>query len=74
MGHVAIHLESLGKRYRIGRRERYLTMRDRLANALTSPARWFYSNAAGKSDSGASDIGMFRNVSFLPRRSGERRR
>ena len=28
---IAIHVESLGKRYRIGRRARYLTLRDHLA-------------------------------------------
>ncbi len=64
MSHVAIHVESLGKRYRIGGRERYLTMRDRLANALKSPARWFRSNGAGNSGGGPRHIWALRNVSF----------
>src|SRR6266853_582807 len=64
MSHVAIHVESLGKRYRIRGRERYLTMRDRLANALKSPARWFRSNGAGNSGGGPRHIWALRNVSF----------
>src|SRR5216684_6293952 len=64
MSHVAIHVESLGKRYRIGGRERYLTMRDRLANALKSPARWFRSNGAGNSGGGPRYIWAMRNVTF----------
>src|SRR5216683_4361005 len=64
MSHVAIHVESLGKRYRIGGRERYLTMRDRLANALKSPARWFRSNGARNSDGGPRHIWALRNVTF----------
>jgi lipopolysaccharide transport system ATP-binding protein len=64
MSNVAIHVESLGKRYRIGGRARYLTMRDRLANVLKSPARWFRSNGAGNSDGGPRHIWALRNVSF----------
>ncbi len=60
----SIHVESLGKRYRIGGRARYLTMRDRLANVLKSPARWFRSNGVGNSDSGPRHIWALRNVSF----------
>ena len=44
MTNTAILVESLGKRYRIGAREQYHTMRDRLTNALTAPARWFGSS------------------------------
>jgi len=64
MSNVAIHVESLGKRYRIGGRARYLTMRDRLANVLKSPARWFRSNGVGNSDSGPRHIWALRDVSF----------
>src|SRR6267142_4905974 len=64
MSSVAIHVESLGKRYRIGGRARYLTMRDRLANVLKSPARWFRSNGVGNSDSGPRHIWALRDVSF----------
>src|SRR5712692_4612624 len=64
MSHVAIHVESLGKRYRIGGRERYLTMRDRLANVLKAPARWLNLAGAGSSDGGPRHIWALRNVSF----------
>jgi lipopolysaccharide transport system ATP-binding protein len=64
MSHVAIHVDSLGKRYRIGGRARYLTMRDRLASALKSPARWFGSNGAASSERGPRHIWALRNVSF----------
>jgi ABC-type polysaccharide/polyol phosphate transport system ATPase subunit len=64
MSHIAIHLESLGKRYRIGGRARYRTMRDCLANALRSPARWFRADAASASKGGPRYIWALRNVSF----------
>jgi ABC-type polysaccharide/polyol phosphate transport system ATPase subunit len=63
MSHIAIHVESLGKRYRIGSRARYLTMRDRLTNALKSPARWFRAIGGG-SEGGPRHIWALRNVSF----------
>ena len=41
MSDVAIRVENLGKRYRIGQREAYKTLRDVLANAFTAPfGRW----------------------------------
>jgi ABC-type polysaccharide/polyol phosphate transport system ATPase subunit len=64
MNKEAIHVDSLGKRYRIGARERYHTMRDRLTNALTAPARWFSSNGAGASRKGPNHFWALRNVSF----------
>jgi hypothetical protein len=73
MTHVGIHVEFLAKLYRIGGRARYITMRDWFANELKSPARWFSSDVAGKSDPGARYIWMLRKDSFLPRRSGEKR-
>jgi lipopolysaccharide transport system ATP-binding protein len=40
MSNLAIRIEGLGKRYKIGvKRERYYTLRDSLMNALTSPFR-----------------------------------
>ena len=61
---VAIHMESLGKRYRIGRRARYLTLRERLTSVLKSPARWLRATSSGNSDSGPRYIWALRNVSF----------
>lgn len=40
---VAICCEGIGKRYRIGRRERYLTLRDALAEMVSAPLRRFAS-------------------------------
>ncbi len=41
MSRLAIHAENLGKEYRIGEREPYLSLRDVLARAVQSPARFF---------------------------------
>src|ERR1700722_2458037 len=61
---IAIHVESLGKRYRIGRRARYLTLRDHLTNACKAPARWLRGSTAGREASGPRYIWAMRNVSF----------
>jgi lipopolysaccharide transport system ATP-binding protein len=39
MNESVIHVEGLGKRYRIGERERYFALRDVLARALSTPFR-----------------------------------
>lgn len=39
MGNIAIRVEGLGKRYRIGELQRYKTLRDTLANAIYAPFR-----------------------------------
>jgi len=39
MSEAVIHVEGLGKRYRVGERERYLALRDVLARAFTAPFR-----------------------------------
>src|SRR5579862_77215 len=41
MSQVAIRIENLSKHYRLGRRERYLALRDVLTNTLTAPLRMF---------------------------------
>ncbi len=41
MSDVVIRVDNLGKRYRIGERERYQTLRDVLARAASAPARLF---------------------------------
>src|ERR1700674_5723154 len=64
MNNIAIHVESLGKRYRIGARERYHTLRDRLTNVLAAPSRWFSSNGDGDSGKGPTHFWALRNVSF----------
>ena len=64
MSNAAIHVDSLGKRYRIGARARYHTMRDRLAHALATPSRWFGSNPTEASGAGPTHFWALRNVSF----------
>src|SRR5580692_5098064 len=64
MNKIAIHVDSLGERYRIGARERYHTMRDRLTNALNAPARWLSSNGAEASRNGPTHFWALRDVSF----------
>jgi len=50
MSDVVIRAENLGKRYRIGERERYLALRDLLARAVSSPARLFASHKPSPSN------------------------
>ena len=40
MSDIAIRVEGLGKQYRIGRRERYQTLRDALTDTAARCARW----------------------------------
>ena len=39
MSDIAIHVENLGKLYRIGERQRYKALRDTLSDALYAPFR-----------------------------------
>jgi lipopolysaccharide transport system ATP-binding protein len=41
MSDIVIHADNLGKRYRIGERERYLALRDLIARAVSFPAHLF---------------------------------
>ena len=43
MGSAVIRTQNLSKRYRIGQRERYVTLRDILTRAMTAPFRLFRS-------------------------------
>ncbi len=40
MSNIAIRVEGLGKQYRIGKRERYKTLRDTLTDSVLAPFRW----------------------------------
>ncbi|MGH9681655.1 MAG: ABC transporter ATP-binding protein, partial [Candidatus Acidiferrales bacterium] len=54
---LAIHVESLSKRYRVGERERYFALRDVLMRLVTSPFR--------RNRNGSSDIlWALRDVNF----------
>jgi len=41
MSDIAVRIENISKSYRLGRRERYLALRDVLTNVLTAPVRVF---------------------------------
>ena len=71
MSDVAIHVENLGKRYRIGERERYLALRDVLTRAISAPARLFAprksassSNGNGNGNGDHSHIWALKDASF----------
>jgi lipopolysaccharide transport system ATP-binding protein len=57
----AIRVEGLGKRYRIGRPQRYLALRDRLAGILRAPARVLSRGTNGTSH-GHKEIWALRDV------------
>jgi ABC-type polysaccharide/polyol phosphate transport system ATPase subunit len=64
MSNVAIRVDTLGKRYRIGTRAQYHTMRDRLTHALTAPARWFGPTKSTTMTVDRTHFWALRNVSF----------
>src|SRR5439155_26178902 len=67
MNNIALRVDGLSKRYRIGeRKERHGTARDAIAAALTAPARW--ARRLGRGFTGrrteASTIWALKDVSF----------
>src|SRR6202167_4905673 len=69
MSDVVIHVDNLGKRYRIGERERYLALRDVLTRAMTAPARLFgprksTSSSNGNGNGDHSHIWALKDVAF----------
>jgi len=74
MSDIAIRVEGLGKRYRMGQRERYKTLRDTVTHAVSSPFRWVRALAASRARSGEKDrsdsFWALKDVSFdVPRGS-----
>lgn len=66
MSDVAIRVEGLGKLYRLGKRERYRTLRDTLVDSLTAPFRRLRS---GTSSTGEIEtIWALKDVSFEVKR------
>src|SRR5216683_2963443 len=63
MSETVIRCESLGKLYRIGRRERYKTLRDTLADTFSAPLRWRRNGTSGR-DSGDEAFWALKDVSF----------
>lgn len=52
MSDIVIRTEKLGKKYRLGERERYLALRDLLARAASAPARLFAPRSPPSSNNG----------------------
>src|SRR5207245_10087317 len=48
MGDIAIRVENLGKRYRLGQRLRYRTFRDAVSGVLSAPFRGVHSYLSGQ--------------------------
>jgi len=66
MSEIAIQVENLGKRYRIGeRRESYGTLKDTLTQALGAPLRVWRNRAHAKAE---AEIWALQNLSFDVRR------
>jgi lipopolysaccharide transport system ATP-binding protein len=64
MNSVVIHAENLGKRYRIGERERYLALRDVIARAASAPLCLFRSRNPSSPHGHPNHIWALKNVSF----------
>jgi lipopolysaccharide transport system ATP-binding protein len=64
MTDIVIRAEGLGKRYRIGERERYLALRDILGRAISAPARLFRPRKPSSPNGDATHIWALKDVSF----------
>jgi lipopolysaccharide transport system ATP-binding protein len=69
MSDYSIRVQDLGKKYRIGRPERYSTLRDSITRLATAPLRWLRGKRTGEDDGGPSDtIWALRDLAFDLRR------
>ncbi len=64
MSDIVISADNLGKRYRIGERERYVALRDVLARTFSAPARLFRAHKPATPNGDATHIWALKNVSF----------
>ncbi len=55
MSDIVIRVENLSKRYRIGQRERYTTLRDALVRTFTTPLRWLQRRKTDNKTTGLPD-------------------
>jgi lipopolysaccharide transport system ATP-binding protein len=67
MSDVVVRVKGLGKRYRIGRRQRYRTLRDTITEAAAAPLRWLRRGERGAGEA-EGHIWALRDVSFEVRR------
>jgi lipopolysaccharide transport system ATP-binding protein len=65
MSDIAVEAEGLSKRFRLGKQQRYQTLRDTLANSLTAPLRRLRSRPSSNGEAGT--IWALRDVSFTVR-------
>ena len=70
MSQTVIRVEGLGKRYRIGERERYLALRDVVTRALRAPARLLARSSNGSNCGATNSIWALKDV-FFEIREGE---
>src|SRR5713226_8076774 len=64
MSQVAICVEGLSKRYRIGQRERYLALRDVLTRSAAAPFRWLLGRRVASNGDSPAHIWALKDVSF----------
>ena len=64
MSDIAIRAEKLGKRYRVGQRQRYLALRDVLTDAAKAPLRLFRASAPEAPNHRPKHIWALKDVSF----------
>jgi lipopolysaccharide transport system ATP-binding protein len=64
MSDSIIHVENLGKRYRMGERQRYVALRDILARAVSAPARFFQARKPSPPHGDPTHIWALKDVSF----------
>jgi len=64
MSSPVIHVENLGKRYKIGEHERYLALRDIIARAVSAPLRLFRGRNRSSSNGDPTHIWALKDVSF----------
>ena len=68
MSDLVIRVENLGKRYRIGERAPYRTLRDALARAVSAPLRRSSSRSRSSDAEEANEFWALKDVSFEVRR------
>jgi lipopolysaccharide transport system ATP-binding protein len=68
MNDIAIRVEKLGKQYRIGKRERYQTLRDTLTDTVAAPFRWLRNGRSANGNGAPEHIWALKDISFeIPR-------
>src|SRR4051812_2817555 len=61
---IAISVRGLGKRYQVGRRQPYKTIRETLSGAVTAPLRRLRRGAGGGANASTESFWALKDVSF----------